>query len=79
MTNVLYRIVEHNDGWAYQVGDTYSETFTSHAAARAAAATAVREQTVAGENVGISFEDEDGNWQEELSDGRDRPKVRVEG
>jgi Uncharacterized protein conserved in bacteria (DUF2188) len=79
MANVLYKIVEHNDGWAYQVGETFSETFKTHDEARAAAMTAAREQTVPGEDVGISFEDKNGNWSEELSDGHDRPKVSVQG
>jgi hypothetical protein len=30
MTRILHKIVEHNDGWAYQVEGTYSETFTTH-------------------------------------------------
>ena len=79
MANVLYRIVEHNDGWAYKVGETFSETFRTHDEARAAAIAAAREQTVPGEDVGITFEDKDGHWSEELSDGHDRPKVTVEG
>lgn len=79
MVQVVYRIVEHDDGWAYRFGETYSETFTSHDAARAAAIVAAREQMVPGENVGISFEDKNGKWLEELSDGHDRPSVKVEG
>jgi hypothetical protein len=79
MARVLYKIVEHNDGWAYQVGDTYSETFNSHDAALAAAEKVAREQTVPGTSVGISFEDANGNWHDELSAGNDRPTVKVEG
>jgi Uncharacterized protein conserved in bacteria (DUF2188) len=79
MANVLYKIVEHNDGWAYKVGDTFSETFKTHDEARAAAMVAAREQTIPGEDVGISFEDKNGKWSEELSDGHDRPQVSVEG
>jgi hypothetical protein len=77
MAKVLYRIVEHNDGWAYQVDGTYSETFASHDEARAAAKVAAREQAVPGRDVGISFEDASGTWHEELSDGEDRPQVIV--
>lgn len=33
MTKVVYKIVEHDGGWAYQVGSTYSETFPSRDAA----------------------------------------------
>ena len=34
MTKIVYRIVEHDDGWAYQVDGVFSETFPSHDAAR---------------------------------------------
>jgi Uncharacterized protein conserved in bacteria (DUF2188) len=79
MAKILYRIVEHNDGWAYQVDHTYSETFPTHDAARAAAMVAAREQAQPGRDVGITFEDANGNWHEELSGGEDRPEASVEG
>ena len=34
MTKIVYHIVEHDDGWAYQVDGVFSETFPSHDAAR---------------------------------------------
>ena len=37
MTHVTYRIVQHDGGWAYKVGDVFSETFPSHEAALGAA------------------------------------------
>ena len=37
MAHVTYRIVEHDGGWAYRVGGTFSETFPDHDSARAAA------------------------------------------
>lgn len=79
MSNVIYKIVEHGEGWAYQVGDTYSETFPDHDAAREAARDAAREQIQPGKTVGIAFEDAKGKWHEELSDGRDRPHTNVTG
>jgi hypothetical protein len=79
MTRVVYRIVAHDDGWAYQVGDTFSETFASQGSAREAALVAAREQRVPGENVGIMFENADGTWHEEVADGHDRPIASVEG
>ena len=33
MTKIVYRIVEHDEGWAYQVDGVFSETFPSHDAA----------------------------------------------
>ena len=32
MTKVIYQVVEHNDGWAYQVDGVFSETFPSRSA-----------------------------------------------
>jgi hypothetical protein len=79
MTKVTYEIVEHDGGWAYRSDGVYSETFASHDAALHAAERAAREQTVAGETEGISFEDPDGHWHDELSSGDDRPATEVKG
>jgi hypothetical protein len=78
MSKVTYRIVKHEDGWAYKVGDVFSETFPSHDAALAAAKLAAGEQRVPGETVGIQYETADGVWHEEIDPGRDRPETAVE-
>ena len=44
MSHVTYTVVEHDGGWAYKVGDVFSETFASREAAHAAAARAAQEQ-----------------------------------
>jgi Uncharacterized protein conserved in bacteria (DUF2188) len=79
MIKVLYKVVKHENGWAYQVGGTFSEAFATHDQARAAAHRAAREQRVTGEDVGISFEDENGHWHDELSLGNERPDAEVSG
>jgi hypothetical protein len=79
LTHVVYRIVEHDGGWAYQVDGVYSETFPSHDAAMAAAKRAAGEQRVSGEERGIVWEDAQGHWHEEVSAGDDRPVTDVEG
>jgi len=79
LSRVVYKIVEHAGGWAYKVDGTYSETFPSADAARAAARIAASEQTQSGNDVGITFEDASGHWHEELSDGDDRPETSIEG
>jgi hypothetical protein len=79
LSKVVYKIVEHGGGWAYQVEGTYSETFPSRDAARAAALIAANEQAQPGNDVGIRFEDASGHWHEELSDGDDRPEPTIEG
>ena len=79
MAHLKYEIVEHDGGWAYRVDGTYSETFPSHDAARAAAEKAAGEQRVSGEETGIEYEDKSGKWHDELSEGDDRPDTDVEG
>jgi hypothetical protein len=77
MVTVRYEIVEHDGGWAYKVGNALSETFRSHDAARKAATAAAARQTLAGATDGIVYQDENGQWHEELADGRDRPATKV--
>jgi Uncharacterized protein conserved in bacteria (DUF2188) len=79
MTKITYEIVEHDGGWAYKVGDVFSEPFPSHDDARRAAERAAHEQIVPGDSTGISFEDKEGHWHEELSTGSDRPQTEVKG
>jgi hypothetical protein len=79
MPTVHYEIVQHDGGWAYRVDGVYSETFPNHDAARHAAERAAGEQRVSGEETGIVWEDRDGHWHGEVSDGRDRPETDVKG
>lgn len=79
MAKITYRIVEHDGGWAYRVGDTLSETFPTHDLARKAAERAASEQVVGGNQTGISYEDQQGRWHDEISRGDDRPETEVEG
>ncbi|MEO5324057.1 DUF2188 domain-containing protein [Mesorhizobium sp. CC13] len=77
MAKLLYEIVQHDGGWAYKVGETYSETFPSHEDALRAAETAAAEQRVAGATDGIQFEDAEGRWHDEVARGDDRPDTEV--
>jgi hypothetical protein len=79
MTKITYEIVEHDGGWAYKVGDVFSEPFRSHDEARRAAERAAREQLVPGDPAVISYEDRDGHWYEEQSAGSSRPETEVKG
>lgn len=79
MTDVTYEIVEHDGGWAYKVGDVYSETFRSHGEALVAARTAASRQQVGGKDEEILYEDEKGGWTEEFAPGGDRPQTHVKG
>ncbi len=79
MTKVTYTIVGHDGGWAYKVGDVFSEPFPSHDDARRAAEHAAREQIAPGDATMISYEDEKGQWHDEASAGSDRPETEVKG
>jgi hypothetical protein len=79
MTDITYRIVPHDGGWAYRLGEVFSETFADRAAAATAARRVAVEQQRPGKDVPIAYEDENGVWREELSDGDDRPTTHVAG
>ena len=77
MAKAHYEIVEHDGGWAYRLGGTYSETFATKAAAEAAAQRAAAEQKLPGASEDIEFEDSKGRWHTEHSAGDDRPDTDV--
>lgn len=77
MAKIVYEVVQHDGGWAYKVGDTFSETFASHEGALRAAETAAAEQRVSGSTDGIQFEDAEGRWHNEVAKGDDRPDTEV--
>lgn len=78
MSKVTYVVVEHDGGWAYKVGEVFSETFPTRDTALAAARAAAVEQQQPGETTGISWEDQRGKWHDEVSKGDDRPVTDVE-
>ncbi len=79
MTGVTYEIVEHDGGWAYRVDGVFSEPYPTHDLARQAAERAAQEQLIPGETTGISYEDQEGRWHEEVARGDDRPITEVKG
>ena len=78
MTHVTYDIVEHDGGFAYKVGDVFSETYPSHASAHLAAELAAQRQQVSGKDEAILYQDSAGKWHEEQAGGSDRPQTEVE-
>lgn len=78
MTHVTYKIVRHDEGWAYKAGGVFSERFNTHEEALEAAKHAAREQRTPGDTHAIEFEDENGKWHTETSPGADRPETDVE-
>ncbi|MBI1173434.1 DUF2188 domain-containing protein [bacterium] len=77
MSKVIYEIVEHDGGWAYRVGGTFSEPFSSHDAAFHAARRAAVEQLRPGESRRIVWEDTAGRWHAEVSGADDIPETEV--
>jgi hypothetical protein len=77
MVKIIYEIVPHDGGWAYRLGGVYSEAFATHDQALEAVRIVVDEQQVGDEPVTISYQDENGRWREEYSDGGDRPEIEV--
>jgi len=77
MADVTYEIVEHDGGWAYKLGDVFSETFASHDEAAEAARRVAAEQRAPGETGPILYQDAAGVWREEVASGEDRPNTAV--
>ncbi len=78
MAHVTYKIVRHEDGWAYTVQGAFSESFPTHAQALEAARRAAAEQRAPGQTEAIEYEDDDGKWHSETALGTDRPDTDVE-
>lgn len=77
MSEVIYRIVEHDGGFAYMVGAVFSETFPSRADALQAAQAAAAEQQVPGSTEAIGYRDQVGGLHDETAGGGDRPRAKV--
>ena len=69
MSHVIYKVVQHDGGWAYTVSGVFSEAFPTHAAALAAARRAAAEQRVPGRTEAIEYE---------TAAGSDRPETDIE-
>ena len=78
MAHVTYDIVEHDGGFAYKVGDVFSETFRTHREAHEAADAAAHRQQLGGNDEAIQYQDSKGQWHEEQASGGDRPDTDVE-
>jgi hypothetical protein len=78
MAHVTYKVVRHEDGWAYTVDGVFSESFPTHEQALDAARRVAAEQRVPGDSETIEYEDQNGKWHVERALGRDRPDTDVE-
>lgn len=75
---VRYEIVEHDGGYAYKVGDVFSETYPTHGDALEAARQAAARQQVPGTSASIEYQDPGGAWHAETARGDDRPDTEIE-
>ena len=53
MAHVIYQIVQHDGGWAYKSDGVFSEPYSTHEGALAAARAAAAEQRVPGRTEAI--------------------------
>jgi len=79
MSQITYKVLKHDGGWAYEANGTHSEPFPTQEAARRAAMLAASEQAAPGETTQISYEDDKGRWHHEIDSGTDRPSTTVKG
>ncbi|WEX11905.1 DUF2188 domain-containing protein [Chelativorans sp. AA-79] len=74
---MIYRVVEHDGGWAYKVGDVFSETHPTRQAAFRAAEQAAAAHRSEGSDEMIEYQDRRGRWHEEFETGESRPTTKV--
>lgn len=77
MAEVIYQIVEHDGGWAYKLGDVFSETFPMREDAVEAARMAAARQELPNDTHLIQYQDEQGRWHDEVAFGGRTPEARV--
>jgi hypothetical protein len=75
--SITYHVGEHDEAWAYRLGDVWSEAFPTHELALAAAKQAAERQQLGGQDAEITFQRADGTWTTELANGGDRPQADV--
>jgi hypothetical protein len=72
-----YEIVQHDGDSYIESNGVFSETFSIHTEALAAAWAASVEQEISGHSETIEHEDDKGAWHTETASGRDRPHTVV--
>ena len=76
MAHVTYKIVRHEDGWAYTVDEVFSESFATHAEALKAAQRARASSAHRADRT--SSQRRAGQMARERALGSDRPDTDVE-
>jgi hypothetical protein len=62
----IYKVVKHQNGWAYKLEDTYSSVFSTQFEAAAAAKKTAREMHEAGDFTQVKVKDGPLGWRTEL-------------
>lgn len=75
--SITYHVGEHDEAWAYRLGDVWSEAFPTHQLALTAAKQAAERQQLGGQDAEITFQRADGTWATERASGGDRPQADV--
>jgi hypothetical protein len=75
---ITYHVDRHDEGWAYRLGDVWSESFPTHDEAFEAARQAAARQQVEGKDTMINYQTADGSWKSEYAAAGDRPEAGVE-
>lgn len=74
---VTYEIVQHDEGWAYRMNGAYSERFDSHDQALEAARIVLDQLRQQDAPARIIYQDENGHWIAEMSNGQDHPEAEI--
>jgi hypothetical protein len=77
LMQITYHVGQHDGGYAYRLGDVWSETFPTHDAALSAAKLVAGRQHLEGRDAEIQYQVADGSWQTEHASGGDRPETNV--
>jgi hypothetical protein len=62
MVDITYQIVPHDEGWAYKLGDTLSETYSSAEEAADRARSAAARQKIGDGDATLAYPAPDGGW-----------------
>ena len=78
MSHVTYRVVQHDEGWAYTVDGVFSAVPHARRGARGRPTSSGRAAR-SRPTEAIEYEDANGKWHTETARGSDRPDTDVKG
>ncbi len=63
MADITYQVVPHDNGWAYKLGDTLSETYATADEAIVHAKDAASRQKIGNGDALLAYPSSDGGWE----------------